>query len=195
MYAQFVGDTPGVAPLIDVNDGTYDRVQIGNLDAAANSPAQYGMRVTDPSGIVIFDSLGLSKVMSVLAQIGGGTINYPGTGDGVMTPTEVGFTLSRTLAVLIIGTGTQSLFGNGTNNAHVGVLGVGSSAAQTFSFGVSGSFTAEAPTTGVYVVELAAGSYTAAWFGSSSWGGGYGTPINFNANFRAWALTVFQLGS
>ena len=59
MWADFVDNTPGIGPLLDVNDGIYDRVQIGNLSGLPNSPAQYGLRAVNSSGTAIFDSLGL----------------------------------------------------------------------------------------------------------------------------------------
>lgn len=105
------GATPGQSPLLDINDGTRDRVQIGNLAAYTDpngiaSPAMYGGRAVDPNGFLIWDTIGNSQVMSILGTPVKNASQMGVTGNGswqTVSGTTVSFTLNRNVSVLALG--------------------------------------------------------------------------------------------
>lgn len=65
------GSIVGFEPLLWVSDGTYKRVQAGNLadyvdPSGRDSPAQFGFRALDANGNNLFDRLGLINTMTSL---------------------------------------------------------------------------------------------------------------------------------
>jgi hypothetical protein len=102
MWSNFINVGPGQGPYTAVTDtvGTI-RVELGNLAANGNSPAQYGLRANDASGVPIFDSLGLIATMKVLGTF---TDNSPdqitATSPTVLDSVTVTFSLARQSNVL-----------------------------------------------------------------------------------------------
>jgi hypothetical protein len=101
----------GAGPILTVSDGTYNRVQAGNLadyvgPNGVDSPAQYGFRATDAAGNNIFDSLGLIAVMKLLADASPGSINqtysvlFASAVD--ITGSSTTFTLARSTSILVV---------------------------------------------------------------------------------------------
>lgn len=94
MALDLIQSAAGKGPAVTVNDGTYNRAQMGNLadyvgPNGIDSPAQYGFRAVDASGNTIFDSLGLTAVAKVVAS----QIHAFGTGQtitGVAGPGGLG---------------------------------------------------------------------------------------------------------
>ena len=198
MWIDLADTSAGVGPLIDVNDGTYDRVQIGNLSANGNSPAQYGIRAIDNQGHVIFDSLGISQAASVLGTSNGSsTINFSGTLSG-LSGTNTSFVVSnRPQNILVLGIATiggVTPAGNLINpQASVGVNGQGYGQLQSlYNTVVQGTVgtdsTIQVPITSWYYQSgIPVGSYNAQFqgvLGGSALAGGI-----FN-----WQIIVIQLG-
>jgi len=150
------GNTPGSSPLLDINDGTRDRVQIGNLASYTDpsgivSPAGYGGRVIDTVGNLLWDAVGHSQVIKLLGSI----VNQSQTGvtgNGswqTVSGTTVNFTPSRPVPVLALGamtladptvgdtgfnlTGT-ALVDGAQNNANGPVFAPGTSSFSTMYF-------------------------------------------------------------
>lgn len=95
---QSAGQGGGILQVVDQSLVT--RAQFGNLPAYTDphgifSPAEYGIRVMDASGNLIFDPQGLVGVVHLIAAnvSGGGTYTGPFT-NGLL-PTTTTFTLSR----------------------------------------------------------------------------------------------------
>ena len=116
MWANYQNTGPGSGPYSAVTDpNNVVRAEWGNLAAVGNSPAQYGFRANDSSGVPLFDSLGLIKALTVLNSSSsqswtsstlngaGGSAGISGVG-GEVSLTNFTFSVPRTVSVLLIGT-------------------------------------------------------------------------------------------
>jgi hypothetical protein len=91
MTLDLIRSGAGLGPILNVNDGAYNRASMGNLASYTGpngivSPAQYGFRAVDASGNAIFDSLGLIAVMSQIgsnSQPSGPLTGVPGPPTGI----------------------------------------------------------------------------------------------------------------
>lgn len=197
MWLDFTDTTAGVGPLLDVNDGTVDRVQIGNLAASGTSPAMYGIRVNNSGGTPIFDSSGLlAGVATVLNTGSGGAISYPTqTTLGALTATNTTFTVStRPQNILVIGTCTlayTALAGNSSNDqASVGISGQGYGLAMIATH--SPDANTNNPNNGAplcsiyYQANVPVGSYTAQFQAAMT---------GFSGGMTNWQIIVLQLGA
>lgn len=184
MWLDLKDTTAGVGPLLDVNDGTVDRVQVGNLAANGNSPAQYGLRVNDSTGSPIFDSLGLMKVALVIGNISfaTGTQGFTTSWTAVTGTNTGSFTLSRTQNLIIHsfspfytsgGTASYGLLRLALLNNSGTDIQLSDVAIHTNGSGVSNG----APY--MYISGLAAGTYSA----------------QFEYRMDAGATTTFTIGS
>jgi hypothetical protein len=206
------GSTPGQSPLLRISDGTRDRIQIGNLasytdPAGVVSPAMYGGRAVDATGLLVWDTVGHSQVMKVLATsntggsfaastlvgVAGPPFGITGTG-GEVQITSAGFSLSRMTTVKI--EGLASAAGWTTSGIipliapiYIRVDGQANSVPGTVFHSLTvGSTTAPTSCTPYQLLTLPAGSYTARlWWNSPS--------ANERLDVYGYNLTVFQLGS
>ena len=205
------GATPGVSPLLDINDGTRDRVQIGNLAAYTDpagvvSPAMYGGRAVDASGNLVWDTVGHSQVMKVLASsntggtfssstlngVAGPPFGITGTG-GEVQVASVGFSLGRQATVKIEGLCSAAGWTNSgiiplITPIYIRVDAQSNSVPGTVFHSLTvGSTTAPTSCTPYQLLTLAAGSYTARlWWNSPS--------ANERLDVYGYNLTVFLLG-
>jgi hypothetical protein len=151
-----------------VNDGTVTRVQIGDLAADGNSPAQIGMRVNDASGNPIFDSLGMIQAAIVV-----GTASFASAGPLAFTTafTTIGatqtasFTLSRPQNLLVIGMAPFYTSGGTASYGYMRlVLLSGTSISQSSSALTHTNGSGVSNGSGhVYCASVPAGTYTAAY--------------------------------
>lgn len=162
MWMNFTNAGAGLGPYSAVTDpSNVVRAEWGNLAANGNSPAQYGFRANNASGVPIFDSLGLISVMSVLGSFtdnNGDTINSltPVVLGGVVTTT---FSVSRTVRVLAMvwatGKFTIATAGNFANGLMF-LDGVGSSPTLIWDKANTGYIQVSA----AQFLTLSAGSHT-----------------------------------
>lgn len=96
---------------IFASDGTRNRVQIGDLQGyqdpnGVSSPAEWGVRVLDGSGDIVFDTLGIVAVAKVIATGTSGQSAFTCNGDSnwQLNLTSPSFTLDRAGHLLIFST-------------------------------------------------------------------------------------------
>ena len=101
MWMDFSSTVVGTGPILKVNDGTYDRVELGNLATSIDgiSLAGYKFRATNKTGNSIFDSDGLIQVMTKLKTTAGGSGNYSAN-TTVLTTSS--FSLTRQANLLLM---------------------------------------------------------------------------------------------
>lgn len=183
-----------------VNDGTRNRIEIGNLGTytdpnGVTSPAGYHVRVLDASGNLVNDGSGLINTTTPLLNLGSTAGGTQG-GSGTLTWTTLvsgSFTLSRRLSIRIEGLltaydsqvnaiysvapPTQVIITGQTGSQQGSIPGIGSSG--TVPFG---------NTTMVQTLTLPAGTYTAnlQWVSSAS---------TDTLHWQSYGLIVTQLGS
>jgi len=130
MWVNYTNSGPGAGPYSAVTDpNNVIRAEWGNLAANGNSPAQYGFRALNSSGVPIFDSLGLINAASLIGSNSlaygvhtfagvAGSSGISGIG-GEVTLLTTTFTLTRTLSVLLL----MGTAGSVSNNSG-GILAV-----------------------------------------------------------------------
>lgn len=193
MSLDMTGNVPGSSPLLRENDGTRDRVLLGNLDvytdpAGLVSPAQQGVRVIDGGGFLVMDTIGHAGVMSVLGSFTDSAADtITSTTPTVLDSVSVSFNLARQLNVLAWYMSTASVTTTGAR---------GGATARMFFDGVghgpTGRWDSMNGLTGesiVHFISLAAGPHTIDFRVSVDAGGGL-TWTNFQTT-----LDVFQLGA
>lgn len=181
------------------------RAEMGNLAANGVSPAQWGFRASDASGVPIFDSLGLIKAATLIGSGGvnwtlttvtgvGGAAGISGVG-GEVTLSTASFSLTRTSSVLLMA--VCSAYKVTTAGAiglyapiYIRVTGQANSAAGSVSVSTTlNVVTWPASATPFQVLSLPAGSYTANLIWNSIDG------VNCTLTYYTNLIYVFLLGS
>jgi hypothetical protein len=118
---------------------------------------------------------------------GSAAITLPGTLGG-LGATNTSFTLAAAGSVMVIGTGSigVAINNNMSGSASVGVSGHGFAPLALATLADNtGAVTSFMPAASIYVVSLAAGTFTAQWQGIA----------NTTATMSNWSVFVFQLGA
>ena len=206
MWMDFVSLVAGTGPLLSVNDGTVNRVQIGNLAANGVSLAQIGIRVNDASGSPLFDSLGLIKAATIVGSyndttLGGGNQSLSLSGWTVLNNLSIAVAPTRTTSYMVFCTisGFQAITSTGvyfdahSSNFQLNVPGVGVLTQGWVTPANNGASQPYATTTIIGSVSLAAGPYS---IQAEMMPGGAGSPSTVAAFFcSSRCIYVLQLGS
>lgn len=157
MWMNLVGNQPGQSPYQAVTDtnGTI-RVELGNLAANGNSPAQFGLRANNASGTPIFDSLGLIGVFKSLGVVSG-SLNTSSTTYADVTSTLT-ITLTRPTWIYTNFSGTASYNPTGAQNGSMILVIDGTAQGGVIDFDATTSGAATAMLWDA--ILLAAGSHT-----------------------------------
>lgn len=115
MWLNLQGNLPGISPYQAVTDANnIIRAELGNLAANGNSPAQFGFRANNASGVPIFDSLGLISALTVIGSsvspwgfntltgVAGPPFGITGQG-GEVSLASATFSVPRQVSVFLIG--------------------------------------------------------------------------------------------
>lgn len=201
MWLDLKDTTQGVGPLLDVNDGSFDRIQIGNLAANSVSPAQYGVRINDNTGAPIADAYGLiGAVQLANSSLPGSSFTaVAGSTPVQQSGTNTTFSVvNRTQKVLVLFQSSAQIESTGGSGQaadlwfNLGVVGVGNSvtinAHEQFTPYNSpvANVIFDMPFTIFYYTTLAVGTYTAAFYMANGNNG-------FNG-YGAGNMIVLQLG-
>ena len=201
MWIDLKDTAQGVGPLLDVNDGTYDRVQVGNLAANGVSPAQYGLRVNNTLGSPIMDAYGLIGAVTLAANSGAGS-NFGGVSGSTpiqQTSSNTTFTIANRAqnVLILVNTSMKVQTGGGNPQSsqvwmNIGVVGQGNSTTITGleQFNANNTPIAnvifEYPCVMSLYINLPIGSYTAAIYMANG--------NNAFAGYDSWDMKVLQLG-
>lgn len=182
------GNQIGSSPRLTVNDPNgVTRIELGNLAANGNSPAQWGARALTAGNVPFFDTGGLFKgVMESLGLTDVGSNSFTTTTFTQVSGTPINFTLTRTVNLMTLFLSSGFVSATGGNNIGLmrcNLVGVGTSG--SLQFGVGSIVTLMGWR---FYPAVVAGSYTVQMEASVAQ-----TPLTFSTTETA--LQLLQLGA